>query len=277
MIGDLHVHTTRSDGSFSPNEAVFMAESRGLSYIGIVDHDTTEGLDGAVALGLRLGVVVVPGIEISAWDPARKRKAHLLGYRFYSPAPRIKALCDPLLEARDANTRRQVDILARAGWPITFEEVVTAAGPAKVLYKQHLLSVLVRKGVADGIYGSTYHELFGKGGLCAGDIAYVNVFEALRAIHEDGGLAVLAHPGQLDSWELMGELLEAGLDGVELYHESHSPEDHRKVLEAARLRPGLILTGGSDTHGTLGSEHSMGEIAAPPGALESLGVTPIHP
>ena len=68
MIGDLHVHTSRSDGSYSPREAVFMARERGLGYIGIVDHDTTEGLEEAMALGLKLGVAVARGVEISAYD-----------------------------------------------------------------------------------------------------------------------------------------------------------------------------------------------------------------
>ncbi|MGA2545869.1 MAG: PHP domain-containing protein [Rectinemataceae bacterium] len=270
MIGDLHVHTSRSDGSYSPREAVLMARERGLNYLSLVDHDRTEGIGETIALGRQLGVTLVPGAEISAYDFKRRRKAHLLGYEFASPAVNLKKLCGPILAARDAMTRKQVAIMAAAGYPLSIEEVIEAAGEAEVLYKQHAMSVLVRKGLAESVYGPPYRELFGKGGPCAGEIDYADVFEALRAVHADGGIAVLAHPGQLDSWDLLEELLEAGLDGIEFYHESHSLAEHRKILAVAKTRPGLVLTGGSDDHGDLGSVHKMGDIRAPFGALEAM-------
>lgn len=247
-----------------------MAKERGLDFIGIVDHDTTGGLEEAIALGLRLGVAIVPGVEISAYDYKRNRKAHVLGYDFASPATHIAELCDPLLEARDRKTREQVRIMAAAGYPVAIEEVEAAAGGATALYKQHAMAVLVRKGVADGIYGAEYRKLFGPGGICRGEIRYADAFDAVLAIHADGGVAVLAHPGQLDSWELLEELLAAGLDGVELYHESHSLVDHERVLAVSRAWPGIVLTGGSDDHGSLGSINAMGDIRAPYGALEGL-------
>ncbi len=277
MIGDLHVHTNRSDGSYAPREAVLLAKERGLSYIGIVDHDTTAGLEEAIALGLKLGVIVLPGVEISAYDFKRGRKAHVLGYGYSSPAVNIEALCAPILEARDAMTRKQVATLVAAGYPISIEEVVHASGGAATLYKQHIMAVLQSKGLADGMYGRTYDGLFKSGGICSGDIRYADAFDALRAIRADGGVAVLAHPGQLDSWELLDELLEAGLGGIELYHESHSLADHRRVIALAKARPGLALTGGSDDHGSLGSMHAMGDIRAPFGALEALGCRPALP
>jgi fructose-1,6-bisphosphatase/inositol monophosphatase family enzyme/predicted metal-dependent phosphoesterase TrpH len=254
-----------------------MARERGLDYIGIVDHDLADGLEDAMELGLELGVAVVPGIEISAYDRKRGRKAHLLGFRLAAPAVHVRELCEPMLKARDARTREQVAVLAAAGYPVSLPEVIDAAGEAKVLYKQHIMSVLVRKGVASSYFGAEYRELFGPGGLCAGDIRYADAFDALRAIRADGGVAILAHPGQLDSWELLDELLAAGLDGVELYHESHSLQDHAKVLERTRAWPGLVLAGGSDDHGELGSLNAMGEIRAPFGAFEGLGGAPALP
>ena len=114
MIGDLHVHTTRSDGSYSPRRPSSWPRNAGLDYIGIVDHDTTEGLEEAVELGLRLGVAVVPGVEISAYDYKRRRKAHLLGYRLRLAGERIsKALCAPLLE----DARREHARSTSRPWP----------------------------------------------------------------------------------------------------------------------------------------------------------------
>jgi len=200
VIGDLHVHTNRSDGSYTPREAVLLAKERGLDYIGIVDHDTTEGLEEAIELGLRIGVAVVRGIEISAYDFKRGRKAHLLGYNYAPEASHIKAVCDPMLAARDRRPREQVAAMAAAGYPISIAEVEAVAanaatlGGAATLYKQHAMAVLVRKGAADGIYGAEYRRLFGPGGICRGDIRYADAFDAVLAIHADGGVAVLAHP-----------------------------------------------------------------------------------
>jgi len=195
MIADLHVHTRQSDGSYSFEEALSLARAREISCVSFVDHDTTSGTARAVALEKTAGVLVIPGVEISAYD--RKRK---------------------------------------------------------------------RKGYTDGIYGPLYRQLFKGGGIADREIEYVDVFDALRAIKTDGGRAVLAHPGQLDSYELAVELIAEGLDGVELYHESHSISDHTRIFELARRYPHLLLTGGSDDHGLFGSLHLIGEIRAPFGA-----------
>lgn len=267
--GDLHVHSRLSDGSYTREEALVLARGLGLSYLSFTDHDTTEGTAEAVALGEALGVTVIPGVEISAWDRRRGRKVHILGYGFDPAAPNIRRLCDPLLDARHGNTLRQWAILREHGYEIGEDEVRTAAGGSPVLYKQHLMKVLLDSGRADGIYGSLYRELFKDGGPAAGDIDYVDVFAALEAVRADGGLAVLAHPGQLDSWDILPELAERGLAGVEAFHESHDAEDCGRARSLAR-RYGLLVTGGSDDHGDLGSILHLGEVHCPPDLLYRL-------
>jgi predicted metal-dependent phosphoesterase TrpH len=261
--GDLHVHSALSDGSESVAAILEAAAQLALDFISITDHDTTAGSRDALELGGALGIVAIPGVEISAYDRARGRKAHLLGYSYDLSAPAITTFCEPILAARDELTRRQIDKLRRLGYPVSIGEVEEIAGPSAALYKQHVMELLSRRGSADGIYGATYRSLFKGGGPCDIEIDYPDVFEALEAIHADGGLAVLAHPGQQDSWELLEELAEAGLDGVELEHEDHGSEDHRRVLEAAARHPRLILAGGSDYHGSLGGMSALGEYLAP--------------
>jgi hypothetical protein len=273
--GDLHVHSRRSDGSYTVEDAVSLARERGLAFISFTDHDTVDGALEAVALGEALGVTVIPGIEISAWDSFRNRRVHLLGYGYDPAAPNIRRLCGPLLEARHANTLRQWAVLGLLGYRIGEDELRAAVGGAPVLYKQHLMKALKDAGTADGIYGSLYHQLFKEGGPASGDIRYVDAFDALKAIQADGGLAVLAHPGQLDSWDIAAELAGRGLAGIEAYHESHTGEDCGRALALAR-RHGLFVTGGSDDHGDLGSTLHLGEVHCPPDLVYRL-VAREHP
>ncbi|NJL71857.1 MAG: PHP domain-containing protein, partial [Candidatus Competibacteraceae bacterium] len=263
MLGDLHVHTRYSDGSYTVAEALSLARERRLDYIGIVDHDTTAGIAEALRLAPEYDLIVVPGIEISAFDSKRNRKVHLLGYGLHPGSPAVNELCTPLLSARHENTLWQIDQLVAAGYAISRDEVEAVAAPAAVLYKQHVMQVLVNKGYTDAIYSPLYARLFRNGGLCARDIAYVDVFAALEAILADGGIPVLAHPGQLDSYEVLEELIASGLKGVELYHADHSVADHKRVLGVLHRHPDLIATGGSDDHGEFGSSCRLGDIRAP--------------
>ena len=274
MIGDLHVHTCCSDGSRTPRQAVVEARRRGLDYVSFVDHDTTTGTAEAVTTGLRLGVSVIPGVEVSAWDPKRGRKVHVLGYNYRLPATAIERLCRPTREARDANTRRQIDEIRAAGFDLSLKAVLDRARDASgecapCLYKQHVMLALIDAGYTDSIYSDLYRELFKGDGPAAHDIAYVDVYRAIDAIHADGGRAVLAHPGQLDSWDLVPELAAVGLDGIELLHEDHDGDDRRRVRELAAEHR-LFMTGGSDDHGEYGSTTGMGELCAPDHAFAAI-------
>lgn len=279
MTADLHVHTTFSDGAHTPAEAIHAARAAGLHAISLTDHDTTAMTQYARALGGRAGLTVIPGVEISAYDFRRGRRIHILGYSYRTPATAIEDLCRPVREARDAMTRLQIATLRHAGYPVDEAAVRRVAKSAMsaaelelwpgVLYKQHIMAVLIERGVADAVYGTVYRTLFKGNGLCAGEISYVDVFDAVAAIKDDGGIAVLAHPGQQDSFDLVAPLSEAGLDGIELHHEDHSGEHEQRVRDLA-AEYGLILTGGSDAHGSLGSIHPIGSIRAPEGAVEAI-------
>lgn len=249
---DLHVHTTMSDGSDTFEEVLDQACQRGIRRIAFTNHDTTRGLDEAVQLGENCGVEVVGGIEVSAYDFQRARKVHVLGLGLHEDAPALKALCVPLLERRNANSLWQLDRLQEAGYRVDVNRALTLGSKSTCLYKQHLMAALTDEPFPSAAYRALYRRLFKDGGICDRDIAYVDARDAVAAIVEDGGLAVLAHPGQLDSYDIVPELVACGLGGIERFHPDHAPVDHQRCAELAE-RFHLVCTGGSDYHGRFGN------------------------
>ncbi|MBT9152103.1 MAG: Phosphoribosyl 1,2-cyclic phosphate 1,2-diphosphodiesterase [Firmicutes bacterium] len=264
MSIDMHVHTHISDSDYSIAQTLGLAESRGVSHIAITDHDTVSGVGRALELGKALGISVIPGVEISAFDFKRKKKAHILGYNFVLPAPAITRLCAPLLMRRRENSLWQLATLSSLGYDISPAEVLEKARHSTSIYKAHMMEVLINKGYGQSDYVTLYRQLFSKDGLCARDILYVDVHEAIQAVKEDGGQAIFAHPGQEESsFDLIEELWDTGLDGIELHHCDNSPVDKATILALAKQRH-LILTAGSDFHGNYGSKVDLGDLPAMP-------------
>lgn len=258
---DLHCHSTWSDGSQKIVDLLLAAHRRGLTHLSVTDHDTTAHFTDLYKYAGQSPLKLLTGIEISACDTGSGRKVHLLGYGLGCTAA-VEALCTPVREQRNEMTERSITILAQAGYSLSPELVRRHNGYPPVLYKQHIMNVLVDQGKAYSIYGELYKELFKNGGPCSDEIAYCSWQDAIQAVKEDGGLAVLAHPGQQSLWDLVPSMAAYGLSGIELYHESHSLPDHKKVISCAS-QYSLFTTGGSDTHGTLGSLNPLGAIVAP--------------
>lgn len=256
-IADLHVHTTMSDGSDTFEEVLVQARERGIGRIAFTNHDTTRGLDEAAALGRRYGVQVTGGIEVSAYDFKRNRKVHVLGLGLREHAPALAALCGPTLERRNANSLWQLDQLVAAGHDIDADRALVLGRASTCLYKQHLMAALTDEPYVSAAYRMLYQSLFKNGGICDRDITYVDARDAVRAIAEDGGVPVLAHPGQLDSYDLVSELVPLGLRGIERHHPDHTPVDHVRCARLAE-RHGLACTSGSDYHGRFGSIPYLG-------------------
>lgn len=254
---DLHVHTIASDGSDTFAEVLAQAKRRGIHRIAFTNHDTTYGLDEAVELGERSGVEVVGGVEVSAYDFERGRKVHILGLGLREGSPAVEALCGPMLNRRNANSLWQLDRLVEAGYGIDVQRALTLGAASTCLYKQHLMAALTDEPYPSAGYRTLYRSLFKDGGICDRDIDYVDARDAVRAVVEDGGLAVLAHPGQLDSYDVVPELVACGLGGIERFHPDHAPTDCERCACLAE-RFGLACTSGSDYHGRFGSVPYLG-------------------
>lgn len=259
MNADLHLHSRASDGSNTLAELIEDARARGLSCIAVTDHDYTAHLDDAVAYGAKHGMRIVPGIEISG------RGAHILGYYLRSYSPAVARLCGPLLQRRHAATLAALEAFRARGVPVELGDVERVAyghrspdcviGPADrspVLYRQHLLCAvregLRRMGRPEADFGPLRDAVYADGACAIPPDAYPDPVEAVRAIVEDGGVAVLAHPGLSDSWALLPALVEAGLSGIEENHPNHDAADRARV-RGLRAEYRLFGTGGTDSHG----------------------------
>ncbi|WP_248927615.1 PHP domain-containing protein [Paenibacillus hamazuiensis] len=258
-IVDLHCHTHHSDNPSTVREVIALAKEQGVSHLAITDHDTTDGLHEAARLGRELGVDIVPGIEISAYDTERKRRAHILGYNVEPGHPSLEALCGPLRARRHEISQLIVQRLQQHGFDIAWEDVLRYARAGSTVFKQHIMHALVDKGYCTRVNGELQKRLFARGGggtepgIAFISMEYADARKAIAAIREAGGVAVLAHPGQLGNFEAIDEWVKAGLQGIEAAHPSHSAEDEA-LARLYAAKHGLVITAGSDYHGAYGNE-----------------------
>ncbi len=261
---DLHMHSTVSDGSFSIPELIDRAKKNRLDAIAITDHDT---LSQIYQIPKTDGLLVIPGIEISAYDYDRNFRVHMLGYHIQKPDMTEKVV-HPILEARHTNSLRQIRILNEYGYDIDVDTLRKADG--KYIYKQHIMNDLVKRGKVTEMFGEFYQKTFKNGGICDFDIHYISPLEALRAIKDAGGMAVLAHSGQQQNFCLIPELVKNGLDGLELHHHANSEKDKTIIRQYAE-KYGLFLTGGSDFHGKFeGVTVDVGDFLAEQSGLDRI-------
>ncbi|MFZ3129735.1 MAG: PHP domain-containing protein [Desulfosporosinus sp.] len=255
---DLHVHTKTSDNSLSASEVIKLAKGKEITHLAITDHDTTKGLQEAMVLGQEIGVDIVPGIEISAYDFPRKKRAHILGLFIEPDHPSLDILCKPLLQSRKQASQEMVNKVIEAGYEISWEDVQKYEGGTGV-YKEHIMQALLDKDYCENIYGDLYKKLFRRGsssepqGIAYIQLKYIDAQAAILAVREAGGIAVLAHPGYHNNFDAIDEWAEIGLAGIEVFHPCHSEEDRQMSLQYAQKHH-LIITGGSDFHGLYGEK-----------------------
>ncbi|MGP4069535.1 PHP domain-containing protein [Halobacillus sp. B29] len=274
---DLHCHTSISDNTMTIQEVIDLAKTKQLTHLAITDHDTTAGLQEAKQLGKQQGIEIIPGIEISAFDYKRNRRAHILGYHVPEDSTELQHLCSPMLKRRHFASYEMVQKLIQAGYPITWEEVQSHAEGSTAVYKQHIMQTLIDHGFTNEIYSPLYKKLFaaqtesGEEGIAYTPVHYLDAIDAIRTIEAAGGIPVLAHPGQFDNFDAIEEWTKYGLKGIEVYHPLHDQSLEKKAIDYAE-RFNLIITGGSDFHGGYGpsEEYPLGCKSPGNGALDSM-------
>lgn len=238
---DLHIHSERSDGSYSLEAIAMLYISMGFKYIGITDHDRLIDEHEIRKAYSGNDIHIIPGVEVSSYDYETNRKVHLLGY-FIKNKAILKDLLGKVTLSRREVAKHIIEALKADGYDICFTEALHMAGTGGV-YKQHILQSLHKKGYDD------ISELdFKENGKYYCPVEYADYKEAIEAIKGAGGIAVLAHPGETKVFDLIPKLVESGLDGIQVKHPSHSKDDIIKSIELAE-QYNLIKVTGSDNHG----------------------------
>ena len=246
LIADLHIHSTISDGPLSADEIFAQARLSGVGLVSVTDHDTVRGQSGYKRKAAEKGLAYINGIEISAYDKDEDVQVHILGYGFYNDSL-LESFCAGVSGRRREAGFKMAERIIDMGYPLSIEEIL---GYAKggIIYRPHILHALYARGHIKTLYDGHYAEWFGKGGPAYFPFEYADPREAVEAVRQAGGLAVLAHPAGYRNWGCIPGLVAAGLDGLESHHPSHRAEDIMALLEAARANR-LITTSGSDFHG----------------------------
>lgn len=269
MKADLHNHSLLSDGILSVEDIIFYSKKVGLNCISITDHDTLAGVIPAYTLGEKIGVSVIPGVEISTTDYENNRSVHMLCY-FPKDMFKLQGFLNKILINRE-NAKRQMAEMLMKEYPITMKHIEKYSSKSQSMYETHIMQPMADLGYTNIIIGDFYKSLLSKKGKYYVQIKYPSVYEALDMIKEVGGIAVMAHPGQFNSIELLDNLAKKGLiQGAEYNHPRNSSEV-KKQIKAIAEKYNLIMTGGTDFHGHYSnSPHPFGSFTCPEGEVEKL-------
>ena len=247
MASDLHIHTSFSDGKLSPEEVIDKAKKVGLNYISITDHDTVEGITHLYENGLYpcKGLNIIPGIEMSAFD--LEHEIHIIGYNIDIYRRDLIEKLNDVSEARWTRFAEIMDKLHELGYNITEAEVLNVAGASKAISRSHIGRALVKKGLFTSVR-EAFDTLLDRNRPAYVPHYRLDVDEILSLIKDAGGQSVLAHPKLVKDDKTVLNLIERGLDGLEVFYPEHNAQDTAHYLEMAREH-GLLISGGSDFHG----------------------------
>ena len=263
MCVDLHTHSLYSDGTVTPVELLRMAADSGLKGFSLTDHDTVDGVQEAVQAGNKLGINVLTGIEISALH--RGYSLHILGYGIDPDNPRFLHRLTRLQQGRKERNVKILEKLAVMGIDISGDELDRQSGAGQT-GRPHIARILMNRG-----YVRTMREAFslylGRNKPAWQSRFTYTTAETIEMLHQAGGIAVFAHPGQLDPGmkvqpQIIRELVELKLDGLEIFYPGHTRKIQNRLKSLAK-KYNLLATGGSDYHGG----NRAGNLAGTPGSI----------
>ena len=274
---DLHLHTTRSDGTLTPTELVRMCAERGLRIISITDHDSTEGLSEAYEAASSFPqLTIIPGIELSTDIPGYE--IHVLGYFVDYESPDFQVVLERFREGREDRGRKMVEKLNELGVNISWARVQEISDGGSI-GRPHIAQAMVEDGYVQ-YPKDAFDKYLGRNGVAYVDRLKLTPADAVKILIDNGALQVMAHPtysasksgmDEVDSLEeTIAELKEAGLVGMEVYYKDYTPEQTER-LAALADKLGLIPCGGTDYHASGNpGEPEPGSVGPPMETIEAL-------
>lgn len=261
---DLHIHSTASDGSLTPADIIGHAQKINLAAIAITDHDSVDGSKEALQIGIPPSLHFLTGVEISAAHPPffpGSGSFHILGYAIHLDNRDLNQALSKLQQARKNRNPEILKRLNKLGFRISLEEVNQEVGEGQ-LGRPHIAYAMLKKGFVASV-DEAFDKYLGTEGTAYVDKDRIECEQAIDIIRAAGGVAVLAHPAllnieneqQLD--ELIQKLIKIGLAGIEVYYPEHSPQQIRQYTQLA-AKYDLLMTGGTDFHGSIMPEIKMG-------------------
>lgn len=268
MKADLHLHSTASDGRLSPEELVRRAAHLGLAVIALTDHDSVDGIAGALKAAEQYpSLKVIPGVEVSTDVP--HGEVHVLGYFIDHTDPELIVKLAAFRNSRRIRAQRMIDKLATMGVNIEWNRVQEIAGTGSV-GRPHIAQAMLEKGYVPSLKDA-FNLYIGREAPAYVEREKMTPEEVVELLASVGGLPVLAHPADIDDLErLIPRLQRVGLVGMEVYYNSYPPKTVQTLASTAR-KHALLATGGSDFHGLdSATETPIGGVAIPPECIDRL-------
>lgn len=261
---DLHMHSIYSDdGEFTPTELVEKCAKAGVKIMAIADHNSVRGVTEGLRAAQKMGINYIPAVEIDC--TFKDLNLHVVGYGIDYQAPAFEQIENDVLQQELSSSQKKIELTKKLGFDVSQDSlkalsdngVYTGEMFAEVLLgdSSYLDNPLLQPyrnggGRGDNSYVNFYWDYYAQGKPCYTKIVYPTFEEVVQLIHDQGGVAVLAHPGNnlKEKFEIFAQLVESGLDGVEAFSSYHSPQTNQYFYQTA-LEQGLLITCGSDYHG----------------------------
>ena len=264
-FADLHLHTQFSDGTFTPEELVLHAQNHGLACIALTDHDTVEGCERAAAACATVKMEFITGAELTAEH--EDTEVHIIGYFLDTKNPTLIQRVAHFQAVRQNRIYEMVAALNKLGVSLKAEAVFALAN-CKSPGRPHVARTLVKEKLV-GSLDEAFERFLKKGRPAWIPKTKMSALEAVELIHSASGLAVMAHPGLNRTDEIIPDLVDSGLDGIECFHTKHSTAMSERYLEIADQYH-LLVTGGSDCHGFSKAKPLIGTVRLPYEHVEKL-------
>ena len=261
---DLHIHSTASDGSLTPADIIDHAQKLNLAAIAITDHDSVDGSKEALQIDIPPSLHFLTGVEISAAHPPffpGSGSFHILGYAIHLDNRDLNQALSKLQDARKNRNPQILKRLNKLGFRISLEEINQEVGEGQ-LGRPHIAYAMVKKGFVASI-SEAFDKYLGTARPAYVDKDRIECEQAINLIRAAGGVPVLAHPALLNIENdqkldaLLQNLIKIGLAGIEVYYPGHSPQQIQQYTQLAG-KYGLLITGGTDFHGSITPEIKMG-------------------